>query len=190
MNEPEQSHPVESVPESHSTAETGANTAGSARPTQEHALARTVPPTRTEQSSGLQRAMAAARVVLPVVQKVLPLLDGNVASAVANLLGAGAQRSSSQANLAPVESALTKLHVDQRDLRSRVEEQSDALKHLSNHLDTVKETADRTAREQQDIVNDLADIRHKVKLLAWVGLGLLAASLIVNIILFLRVARG
>jgi hypothetical protein len=159
-------------------------------PAAEHALTRPAQTPRIEQPSGMQRAMAAARVVLPVVQKVLPLLDGNVASAVASLLGAGAQRSSSQAALAPVENALTKLHGDQRELHSQVEEQNAALKNLSVQLEMLKEAAERTSQEQQEIIRDLAGIRRKVKLLTWVGLGLLVLSIAINIILYLRLARG
>src|SRR5208282_3291764 len=38
------------------------------------------------QSSGLQRAVRALRMALPYVQRILPLLDGNIATAVSNVL--------------------------------------------------------------------------------------------------------
>ena len=43
-------------------------------------------PAPSDESSGLQRAMNAFRMALPIVQRLLPLLDGNIGTAVANLL--------------------------------------------------------------------------------------------------------
>jgi len=145
-------------------------------------------PSRTDQSSGLQRAAAAVRVVLPMVQKVLPLLDGNIASVVSNIL-LNQSKAPAKANLAPVESALARLHVEQRELRGQVAEQNTSLKRVGDQLELVKEATDRNTLEQQELMEDLASIRKKMKVFAWTGLGLLVLSIVVNVILFLRLQR-
>jgi hypothetical protein len=161
-----------------------------AAPAPEHALARPAQPApRAQQSSGFQRAMGALRMVLPVVQKVLPLLDGNIASAVSNILGTRPQGQAQSANLAPVENALSGLQAEQRELRSQVAAQNASLKQVADQLTMVKEATDRNTLEQQELMDDLAGIRRKVKVFAWAGLSLLVLSIAVNVFLFLHIQR-
>ncbi len=165
----------------------GSRPPGNASSAVARALAR--PTAHPQHSSGLQRAMAAIRVVLPVVQKVLPLLDGNIASVVSNILVSRPQTPSHPANLAPVESALARLHVEQRELRGQVAEQNASLKRVAEQLEMVKGATNRNTLEQQELMEDLDSIRKKVKVFAWAGLGLLVLSILVNVILFLRLQR-
>jgi len=154
---------------------------------QERVLAeRPQPVASADQPSSFQRALGAARGVAGVVQKILPLLDGNVASAVFNLLAPRNQAPGSAANLAPVESALVKLHAEQREMRSQIGEQNTSLKRVADQLEMVKEATDRNTLEQQELVDDLHSMRKRVTVFAWVGLGLLAVSIVVNVVLFLR----
>lgn len=141
----------------------------------------------TDSPSGFVRAMGALRMVLPVVQKVLPLLDGNIASAVANVLLSRPQ--GPQVNLAPLENALEKMQAEHGELRSQIEGQNTGLKRVADQLEMVKEATDRNALEQKELGEDLYRFRGRVYLIAWVGLGLLAVSIAVNVVLFLRVQR-
>ena len=50
------------------------------------ALANTPAASGSEQPSSLQRAVSALRLTLPFIQRLLPLLDGNIATTVSNIL--------------------------------------------------------------------------------------------------------
>lgn len=140
---------------------------------------------RPAQPSGFQRAMDFVRGALPVVQKVLPLLDGNVASVVSNVL---TPRSQAQrpVNLAPIEDALGKLHIEQREMRSQIAEQNSSLLRVADQLEKVKEATDRNTLEQQELMDDLHRMRKRLMIYASVGLSLLAIAIAANILLFLR----
>jgi hypothetical protein len=147
------------------------------------------PVSRAGQSSGLQRAVGAVRMVLPLVQKVLPLLDGNIASAVSNILTLRPQAPPRSVDLAPVDKALAKLHFEQHELRSQVAEQSASLSRVADQVKLVRDATNRNTLKQQELTKTLESIQKKAKVFAWVVLGLLAISILVNAILFLRIQR-
>ena len=64
--------------------------------------------------------MNALRVVLPIVQRILPLLDGNIATAVSNILTPHPAPPSSPSQPAPIEDRLAELQTQHRDLRDQV----------------------------------------------------------------------
>jgi hypothetical protein len=137
--------------------------------------------------SGLQRALDAVRSTLPLVQKLLPLLDGNFATAISALvvpqLGhhPPAHPPQPPVNLEPVERGLAELRSGQRDLRGQVLEQVTSLKRVEDHLERVREATDRNTLEQQELVEDLRSVSNRVSTLAIVGLVLLVLSLAVNV---------
>jgi hypothetical protein len=137
--------------------------------------------------SGFQRSVGAIRMVIPIVQKVLPLLDGNIASAVANLLMP--QHRVEPVNLAPLENAVVKLHGENVELRNRMVEQNTMLKRVGDQLDLVKEATERNSIGQQELLDDLNSFRKKVRGFAWAAMVLLVISIAVNVVLFLRVQR-
>ena len=65
-----------------------------------------------EPSFSLQRIMSALRSALPLVQRILPLLDGNIASAVGNLVAPHPHPQASapapKVDLAPIEDGLAR----------------------------------------------------------------------------------
>ncbi|MFZ0747454.1 MAG: hypothetical protein WAM85_23830 [Terracidiphilus sp.] len=126
-------------------------------------------------------------MVLPVMQKVLPLLDGNVASVVSNFLAPHSQ--GHPVNLEPLEGAVGKMHDEHLELRKSVAEQNTALKRLGDQIDMVKETTDRNSMGQQELIQDLHNLRKKVGVLGWVGLGLLVVSILLNVVLVLHEER-
>lgn len=140
------------------------------------------------QHPGFKRTMDLVRTVMPVVQKLLPLLDGNVAAVVSNVLAPRPQ-ASHPVNLAPVEYALEKMQVEHKEMRSQLVEQNSSLKRVADQLEQVKEATDRNTLEQQELMGDLHRMRKKVMAYAWVGLGLLAVAIAANVILFLRIQR-
>lgn len=143
------------------------------------------PVRKADAGSGLQRTAGVIKSVLPIVQKVLPLLDGNVASVLASLIAPRLQAPT--VDLRPVEGALGKIHTDQVDLRKKVDEQGVSLKRMSDQLDMVRDSAERHTLEQKEVAEDLHKLRKRVTVFAWVGLALLLISIAVNVILALEV---
>ena len=144
-----------------------------------------------EQPSGFLRAAGALRWALPFVQRVLPLLDGNLATAVSSILGPRTQASApaKPVDLAPIEEGLTELRTQQRDLRNQVAEQNSSLKRVEDQLEMVREATDRNTLEQQELLEDLKAVGRKVKVISIVVLGLLAVSILLNVLLLLHIQR-
>jgi hypothetical protein len=139
-------------------------------------------PGRSAKGGGLQRAVGLVRAVAPVVQKVLPLLEGNVALTLANFL---APRPASQhVNLEPIENAVMKMRKDQVDLRLSVADQSAALRRIADQVEIVKDSTERNALEAKELRQDVRSLRAKVNTFAWAALGLLLLSIVLNIVLF------
>jgi len=156
-------------------------------PPPEHALARSAP--AHQPPSGLQRAAGALRAALPFVQRILPLLDGNIGTAVSNVLAPYPQMPPPPppVDLEPIEDSLSELQMQHRALRNQFLEQKTALKRVEDQLETVREAADRTAREQEEVLEGMQAVRKKVNRFAILASALLAVSLIMNVLLFLHV---
>lgn len=135
--------------------------------------------------SNVQRAMGVVRTVLPVVQRLLPLLDGNIASVVANMLGSTAMRAS--AELGPLESAVSRLRAENTVLRDKIDDQHVELRRIGDELQSVKDAAEGQTQELKEMRDSLDSLQMRVTVVEWVGLGLLALSIAANVFLFLRV---
>ncbi len=153
------------------------------------ALAGAAPP--EDVSSGMQRAVGALLSALPFVQRILPLLDGNIASAVGNLLGPRPQSSAPppKVDLVPIEDGLNELQTQHRELRDQVIEQNNSLKRVEDQLEMVREATDRNTLEQQELLEDLKSFGNKVKLVVIVALGLVVIGFILNLVLYLHIQR-
>lgn len=138
--------------------------------------------------SGFQRAVGALRLAMPFVQRILPLLDGNVATTVSNILSPHAAHPA-PADLAPIEEGLAELQAGHRDLRDQVMEQNSSLKRVEDQLEMVREATDRNTLEQQELLEDLKAVSNKVNTFAFIALVLLAVSVVLNIVLYLHIRR-
>ena len=142
--------------------------------------------------SGFQRALGAARLALPLLQRLLPLLDGNVGTAVAGLLAphhpqpAPTAPPAKAANLAPIEEGLARLQADQRELSGQLLDQNATLKRVEDHLELVREATDRNTREQEELLEDLRAMGARVNLIAAVLVILLVVSVGINLLLLWR----
>lgn len=148
-------------------------------------------PQRTEKReppAALQRTATAIRTVVPVLQRLLPLLDGNVASAVANLL---LSRPSSvpAVDLEPLETALMRVRGDLAVMQDKSIQQETSLRRIDDQLGTVKEALERAALEQKETAEELSQTRRSVRVFAILGAVLLVISIGLNAVLFLYV-RG
>ena len=140
-------------------------------------------------ASGMHRAINAIRSAIPIVQRLLPLLDGNIATAVANVFTPAAPKPAPPVNLAPIQESVTELQVHHRELRDQVGEQTASIRKVEDQLHMVREATDRNTLEQQELMEDLRAVGHKVNMIALVALGLLAVSVVLNLVLYLHIER-
>ena len=136
--------------------------------------------------------MNAFRIALPFVQRVLPLLDGNVATAVSNILIPQAKAPAPASVdltpiLAPIQDGLADLRVQNRTLRDQVAEQNVSLKRVGDQLQQVREATDRNTLEQQELLQDLKSVGSKVNVFAFIALALLGVSVVLNVVLYLQI---
>jgi hypothetical protein len=142
-----------------------------------------------EDVSTAHRALNTMKQALPLVQKLLPLLDGNVVAAVSNLLAPKAH-AMQKVDLAPLESHITDIQLMNHDLRSKVTEQNTSLKRVEDQLEMVKEATDRNTLEQQELMEDLRSLGSKFNLFAALIFGLLVLSVILNLLLFMHLKQA
>jgi hypothetical protein len=144
-----------------------------------------------DEPSTLQRAVQAVRSALPILQRILPLLDGNVASALSNLLNPGARQPAPppKIDLAPIEDRVAELRTQHRGLRDQIMEQSTAIKRVEDQLEMVREATDRNTLEQQELLEDLKAFGTKVKVVAVIALVLVGVGFVMNLVLFLHMQR-
>jgi hypothetical protein len=143
----------------------------------------------SDAASGLQRAINALRSAVPFVQRLLPLLDGNIIGAVSNVITHAQQRPAAQVDLAPLQESVAELQLQHRELHDQVIEQNTSLKKVEDKLQMVREATDRNTLEQQELMQDLRAVGKKVNMIAFIALGLLAVSILLNVILYLHIQR-
>ena len=142
--------------------------------------------------SGVQRAVAVLRAALPFVERILPLLDGNIVTANSNLLTPHHHAPPApppRVDLTLIEDSLTTLKSQYRELRDQVIEQNASLKRIEDQLEMVREATDRNTLEQQELIEDLKGVGNKVNFVALVALGLLAVSVVISIVLYLHILK-
>lgn len=156
-------------------------------------------------SAGFQRTAGAFRVVLPHLLRLLPLLDGNIGSAVSNLLSppAPVPPPPPPVNLEPIENGLTELQAEHRDLRAQLSDQvlqqNASIERVEARLGTVEETAASNAIAQQELLKELKAVGYRVeelkasgrktRVFALIALSLLAVSIALNFFLLLYFRR-
>jgi len=146
------------------------------------------------------------RTVLPHLLRLLPLLDGNIGSAVSNLLvpPAPASPPPPPVDLEPIEKGLAELNdglaefkTELRGQRAQMSEQSALLQTIESRLEVLEDAEVRNTIAQQELlkalnavgnrVEELKIAGRKAQALARVTLGLLALSILLNLALILRV---
>ncbi len=152
---------------------------------------RALPGSTTGEDSGIQRAVNIFRSFMPFVQRLLPLLDGNIATAIANLAAPRHQAPppAPKVDLAPLQDSLAEIQSQHRNLREQVIEQNASLKRVEDRLEMVREATDRNTLEQQELLEDLKIFSAKVKVVAVLGIGVLVIGFVLNLILFLHIQR-
>ena len=155
-------------------------------------LAGPAPAPHAEEPSNMQRAVNALRFAVPIVQRVLPLLDRKIGAAVSSLLVPHphpAPLPPPPVNLAPIGDGLADLQTQHQELRSQVSEQNASLERIERQLEIVRETADRNTLAQQELVEGLRSVSKKVRVVTIVALALLAVSVLLNLVFYLHIQR-
>jgi len=139
--------------------------------------------------SAMEKTVGVLRAILPIAQKFLPLLDGQVGTVVSNLIGP--QNSPRQvANaLLPLHEGLAQLEKQHIELRAQVAGQSAALRQMAEEIETVRKQIEETAAEQQALAGILSKMRRRMNLFAVAGLVLLVALVALNVVLLLHLRR-
>jgi hypothetical protein len=135
---------------------------GSARPT-----APPVPGAITAANT-FEKYAAHIRQWLPYAQKVLlPLLDGNFATAFSNLMnpqGGSSQLSPTvRVNTDGIERSVAEVTASHRELRGQLMEQAVQLKSVEDQLERVREATDRNTLEQQELIEDLRTANNRIR---------------------------
>jgi hypothetical protein len=161
-------------------------------------IARSAPPpgrglrgqdeTQGDDSSMGHRALDLLKQGLPLVQKLLPLLDGNILAVVGNLFAPRPQ-APAKVDLAPLENQLTEIQLLHHDLRAKITEHNTSLKGVEDQLEMVKEATDRNTLEQQELMEDLRTMGSRVNLFAALLFALLIVSVILNLVLFMHIRQ-
>jgi hypothetical protein len=157
-----------------------------------HGRAITHPPApASAPTSGLQRAVNLLRMAIPFVQKIMPLLDGNVATTVSNIFTPTPPPAPPPPtlDLAPIEKGLAEIQAQHRELREQFVEQNSSLKRVEDQLELVREATDRNTLEQQELLEDLKSVGSKVNIVAVIAIGLLAISVVLNLLLYMHIQR-
>lgn len=144
------------------------------------ALARSTPkPTKFE------RAVGMARTVLPLVGKMLPLLEGNVVSAASNLL---LNRPMQEVDLKPLEDSIARLQADHRALTFLTSEQKRALHRLEDEFATVQEAVEKNAVAQAELIESVAKLAKRTSSFMRLVIILLVVSMLFTALLCVRIA--
>lgn len=148
-------------------------------------------PNGSSAASSVDRVVNAFRSAMPFVQRLLPLIEGNVTGAVVNVLASHAQKPAPQAqvDLTPIENRLGELQLQQTELGGQVQDQNTHLKRVQDQLEMVREATDRNTLEQQELMEDLKAVGNKVNVVALVALALLVVSVALNVVLYLHLQR-
>jgi hypothetical protein len=145
------------------------------------ALARPIPP----KPSKLERAMSVAKTVLPLVGKMLPLLEGNVVSAASNLF---ANRQMHEVDLKPLEESISRLQSDHRALAFHSNEQKRAIQRLEDDFAALQGSVQKHAADQAELIEHVAKLAKRTSSFMRLVTILLVVFILFTALLCVRIA--
>lgn len=146
------------------------------------ALARPVPP----KPGKLERAVGLAKTMLPIVGNLLPLLEGNVAGAAANLIAN--RHGGQQVDLKPMEEAIAKLQSDQRALTFHTSEQKRAIRRIEDEFTTLQESIQKQAADQAELAEQVVKLAKRTSKFMRLVTILLVVSILFSALIVVRIA--
>lgn len=145
------------------------------------ALARPTPP----KPSRLERAIRVARTVLPIVGKMLPLLEGNVVGAASNLL---ANRPMHEVDLKPLEESISRLQSEHRALAFHSAEQKRAIQRIEDDFAALQDAVQKNAADQAELIEHVAKLAKRTSSFMRFVTILLVVSILFTALLCVRIA--
>jgi hypothetical protein len=145
------------------------------------ALARPTPP----KPSKFERAISVARTVLPIVGRMLPLLEGNVVGAASNLF---ANRPMHEVDLKPLEESISRLQSDHRALAFHSGEQKRAIQRLEDDFAALQEAVQKNAADQAELIEHVAKLAKRTSSFMRLVTILLVVSILFIALLCVRIA--
>jgi hypothetical protein len=145
------------------------------------ALARPMP----RKPSKFERAMGVARTVLPIVGKMLPLLEGNVVGAASNLF---ANRPMHEVDLKPLEESISRLQSEHRALAFHSGEQKRALQRLEDDFAALQDAVQKNAADQAELIEHVAKLAKRTSSFMRFVTILLVVSILFTALLCVRIA--
>jgi len=145
------------------------------------ALAHPVPP----KPGKLERAVGIAKTMLPIVGNLLPLLEGNVAGAAANLI---ANRHGQEVDLKPIQEAIAGLQADQRALTFHAGEQKRAIRRIEDEFAALQESVQKHAADQAELAEQLVLLAKRTSKFMRLVTILLIVSILFSALLVVRIA--
>jgi hypothetical protein len=145
------------------------------------ALARPAP----RKPSKFERAMGVARTVLPIVGKMLPLLEGNVVGAASNLF---AHRPMHEVDLKPLEESISRLQSEHRALAFHSGEQKRALQRLEDDFAALQDAVQKNAADQAELIEHVAKLAKRTSSFMRFVTILLVVSILFTALLCVRIA--
>lgn len=146
------------------------------------ALARPIPP----KPGKLERAVGLAKTMLPIVGNLLPLLEGNVAGAAANLISN--RHGGQPVDLKPMEEAIAKLQADQRALTFHTSEQKRAIRRIEDEFATLQESIHKHAADQAELAEQVVKLAKRTSTFMRLVTILLVVSILFSALLVVRIA--
>jgi hypothetical protein len=145
------------------------------------ALAHPVPP----KPGKLERAVGIAKTMLPIVGNLLPLLEGNLAGAAANMI---ANRHGQEVDLKPIQEAIAGLQADQRALTFHAGEQKRAIRRIEDEFAALQESVQKHAADQAELAEQLVLLAKRTSKFMRLVTILLIVSILFSALLVVRIA--
>jgi hypothetical protein len=155
----------------------------------------TAPPRRlqmvrpVQKLSRLEKTAGLLRTILPLAQKFLPLIDGQIGTVVSNLIGPQTNPRQVAQTLLPLQEGLAQLEKQHVELRAQVAGQNAALKQIDEQVETLRSLTEETAKEQRNLAEGVEKMRRKVNIAAIAVLVLLLAVMTLNVVLFVHIRQ-
>lgn len=148
--------------------------------------------------AGVVRTVSVIRTAMPLVRRLLPLLEGkvsgNIGSVLSSLLAPPAPEPVAAlpvqlVELTPIENGLADLKVLQNELGDQVVEHGESLKRIDYQLELMRDSTDRNTLEQQELIEELKDVGKKVNFVVLIALSLLGIEVVLNTVLYLHIVK-
>lgn len=132
--------------------------------------------------AGFLQGLGKLKPLLPILSGGLRLVDHGAAQAVAQLLYlAGGTAPSQAAAEEELQEGLAEIQSSHRDLHHQVQDQTVELQRVQDQITLLRETVERNAAEQADLIHKIRSLNHLVRI-AGAGLMVLLVILIALVV--------